>query len=306
MKLRALAVALAVSGTLSVTHAQQRPRTVAITPIGPLVSIANPEYTFAEVYFLWNGGANVLAVGTPDGAVLIDAKLSGWGPAALEALGQVTDMPVTTIINTHAHDDHAGADNEYPGTVEIVMHENSSKRLTRSAGAGKTVKTFGDRTSVTVGNRPLHVYYFGKGHTDGDAIVVIPDTKRAHVGDLFMERGVPVIDPASGGSALALPETLARAIKEITGVEWVVTGHGPPPEGRKRDWRTWKDFQEYADFTRDFVAAATAAWKKGRTVDQTVSELTLPDRYKGYRMDGAKATIETIFSELKRSPASAR
>ena len=309
MRLHVLPVALAAIGTICVTYAQQPPRTVrtvGITPIGPLVPISNPEYTFAEVYFLSNGGANALAVVTTAGAVLIDAKLPGWGPATLEALEQVTDMPVTTIINTHAHEDHAGANSEYPGPVEIVVHENSSRRLVRSAAKGKTVKTFGDHTSVTVGTRTLHVYHFGRGHTDGDAIVVIPDTKLAYVGDLFAEKAVPVVDPGSGGSALALPQTLARAITEITGVEWVVTGHGPPPEGRRRDWRTWKDFQEYAEFTRDFVAAVTAAWKNGRTVDQAVSKLTLQEKYKGYRMDGAKATIETIFTELKRSSAAKR
>ena len=306
MRLHALPVALAAFGTLCVTYAQQPPRTVGITPIGPLVAISNPEYSFAEVYFLSNGGANALGVVTADGAVLIDAKLPGWGPAVLDALQQVTDMPVTTIINTHAHEDHAGADAEYPGPVEIVMHENSSKRLVRGAGTGRTVRTFGDHTTVTVGKRALQVYHFGRGHTDGDAIVVIPDVKVAYVGDLFAEKAVPVIDPASGGSALALPQTLARAIKEITGVEWVITGHGPPPPGRRRDWRTWNDFREYAEFTRDFAAAVTAAWKNGRTVEQTVSELTLPDKYKDYSREGAKATIETIFTELRRSSAAQR
>src|SRR5437870_12060386 len=68
-----------------------------------------------------------------------------------------------------------------------------------------------------------------RSRTDGDAIVVI---KTAYDGDLFAEKALPVVDSASGGSALALPETLARAAREITGVDRVVTGHAAWPGNR--------------------------------------------------------------------------
>jgi glyoxylase-like metal-dependent hydrolase (beta-lactamase superfamily II) len=155
------------------------------------------------------------------------------------------------------------------------------------------------------------VYYFGKGHTDGDAIVVMPDIQAAYTGDLFAEKALPIVDLASGGSALALPETLARAAKEITGVEHIMTGHGRWPGSRSntagtQGWPTWNDFREYAEFTREFVDAVTAAWKNGRTAEQIAAELRMPEKYKDYRLDGARAMIETIFNELKQSPAANR
>jgi len=300
MRLHAVSVALAAFGTLCVTHAQQPPsRNVSVTPIGPLVAISNPEYAFQEVYFLGNSGTNAVGIGTTAGTVLIDTKAPGWGPAVQSALQQVTDMPVTTIITTHGHEDHAGAISEYPQPVELLLHENTRTRLAGRIGAGTTVKAFADKTSLTVGKTRFQLYHFGKAHTDGDVVVVLPDIKLAYVGDLYMEKAVPLVDLASGGSALALPQTLARMVTELTGVNLIMSGHEAGPSGRVRNWHTWKDFQEYAEFTRDFVAAVTAASKKGRTVDQTVAELTLPEKYKGYRMDGAKATIEAIFSELR-------
>src|SRR5262249_35350327 len=155
-------------------------------------------YFYGEAFFLTNGEVNAVAVGTSDGTVLLDAMPAGWSSGVLDALHRVTDMPVNTIINTHVHGDHAGADAEYPGTVEIVMQENSRKRFAQNTGPGKTVKTFSDQMPVTVGNRKLVVYHFGKGHTDGDAIVVIPDIHAAYTGDLFTERALPVVDLASG------------------------------------------------------------------------------------------------------------
>jgi cyclase len=296
MRPRTLAVILLALGTVCVTRAQQ-------PPSGP-TSEKQVEMYFLrnEVYFLTVGRANAIAAVTGGGIVLLDAMPAGWGPAMFQALQQVSYMPVAAIINTHAHADHAGANPEYTDPLQIVMHENSSRRLARKTGAGRTVKTFSDHMPVTLGNRPLHVYYFGKGHTDGDAIVVIPDIRTAYAGDLFAEKALPVVDPAYGGSALALPQTLARAAKEITGVDRVITGHGPWRDAGVQGWPTWADFQQYAEFVREFVDAVSAAWKSGRTVEQATAELKLPERYKEYRLDGAKAMIETIFNELKQSP----
>ena len=306
MKLHGVPMAIVVFGTVCGVHAQQPPpRTIAVQTIGQQLPISDPKYVFAEVYFMSKGGANALAVGTADGIVLIDAKLPGWGPVVMDALQPVTDDRVVRIINTNADEDHTGADGEY-GKVEILMHENAARRFLKRTGTGvasSAIKTFGDRTSLTIGRTELQVSYFGKGHTDGDAIVVLPHARLAYVGDLFAEKSVPVIDRASGGSALALPQTLARALAEITDVDRVITGHTPFQQGRVRNWPTWNEFREYAEFTREFVAAGQAAWKAGRTVDQAVSELRLSDKYKNYRMDGAKATIETIFAELKQGAA---
>ncbi len=307
MRRNTVAAMLLAVGTMCVAHAQPPPGRV----ISQEHLVVEVYFLRNEVYFLSNGRTNALAVVTGDGVVLLDAMPAGWSPAVLEKLQRLTDIPVTTIINTHGHEDHAGADAEYAETIQIVMHENSRRRLAESAGAGKTVNTFSDHTSVTVGNRPLHVYYFGKGHTDGDAVVVIPDIKAAYVGDLFAEKALPVVDLASGGCALALPQTLARAAKEITGVEQLITGHGRWPAsktntGGMQGWPTLNDFREYAEFMREFVDAVTAAWQNDRTAEQVAAELRLPEKYKDYRLDGAKAMIETIFNELKQSPAAKR
>jgi hypothetical protein len=62
----------------------------------------------------------------------------------------------------------------------------------------------------------------------------------------------------------------------------------------------WADLQEYADFTRDFVAAAEAAMKAGKNVDEAVSGLKLPDKYKDYNMANMKADVQRVYDELKR------
>ena len=68
----------------------------------------------------------------------IDTKLPGWGTAIREAIEAATDRPVATIINTHAHPDHAGGNKEFPGKVEIVAHANAASGRRRDAARSPT------------------------------------------------------------------------------------------------------------------------------------------------------------------------
>src|SRR5688572_25323489 len=54
-------------------------------------------------------GGNTAVFVTDKGVVLVDTKLPGWGQPILDRIKTVTDKPVTTIINTHTHDDHTGS-----------------------------------------------------------------------------------------------------------------------------------------------------------------------------------------------------
>ena len=270
------------------------------------------------LYHLSDGGGNALALidEINGGVVLVGTKLTGWGQAVLDAVYQVTDLPVTTIINTHAHPDHTGSNAEFPDVVEIIAHENTRASMARMAlfaggAAGLPTTTFADRFSLLEDLDRIELYYFGPAHTDGDIVVVFPEKRTAYLGDLFPDKAAPVIDTASGGSGVAFPDTLAKAVAAIDGVDRVITGHGAFPStyaGRgRRDrgarraatgWMTWDDVAEYADFTRDFLAAVRAAFEAGRSVDEAAATLKLPDRYAGYDLDRARASIEAIYGEL--------
>ena len=267
------------------------------------------------LYHLSGGGANSLALidEINGGVVLIDTKRRGWGQAVRDALDGVTDLPVTTIINTHAHPDHAGSNGEFKATVQVVAHENTRANLARMGADAASLpsKTFADRFSLLEDLDRIELYHFGPAHTDGDIVVVFPEKGVAYMGGLFPSKATPVIDTENGGSGVAFPDTLAKAVAEIRGVSRVVTGHGQPPvtyagrgrleTGANRPWRglmTWEDLKEYADFNRDFLAATERAFRAGLSADEAAAALELPERYKDYGMEHAKANIEAIYDEL--------
>ena len=45
-------------------------------------------------------------------------------------------------------------------------------------------------------------------------------------GDIFAWKMAPLIDPMTGGSVIALPDTLEKAVKGIPNVDTVIEGHG--------------------------------------------------------------------------------
>ena len=269
------------------------------------------------LYHLGDGGANALALidEINGGVILVGTKLPGWGQPVLDAVYQVTDLPVTTIVSTHSDLDHTGSNAEFPDVVEIIAHDNTRANMARmepfADGAGLPTTTFADRFGLLEDLDRIELYYFGPAHTDGDIVVVFPQKRTAYLGDLFPDKAAPVIDTTNGGSGIAFPETLARAVAAIDGVDRVITGHGPIPTtyaGRgRRDrgarrawtgWMTWDDLTEYADFNRDFLAAVRASYEAGRSVDEAAANLQLPERYAGYDMARARANVEVIYHEL--------
>jgi glyoxylase-like metal-dependent hydrolase (beta-lactamase superfamily II) len=272
-------------------HAQEK--TVRLRTLGP----------GDILYVLIGGGGNTLALMRDDGVVVIDTKLPGWGTAIRQAIESATDQPVTTIINTHAHPDHAGGNAEFSGNVEVIAHAN-----TVAAGL-RVSRTVTDKLTLLSGSDEIDLFYFGRGHTNGDLVVVFPQKRLAYLGDLFPAKSAPLVDPAAGGSVVALADTLRRVATEITGVTRVVTGHAEgladsrDPSSTSVDISTprtmrWSDVAEYADFVRDFVAAVRQARAAGKTAADASATLTLPDRYRGYDMSGALRAVEAIYAEI--------
>jgi glyoxylase-like metal-dependent hydrolase (beta-lactamase superfamily II) len=232
------------------------------------------------------------------------------GQKILEQVRTVTDLPVAMIINTHSHPDHNGGNNFFPPTVEVVAHE---KLRTRVEANQKTAalpnmlpdKTYTDRLTLGSGADQIDLYYFGPGHTDNDTFVVFPAVRAMHTGDQMAWDMAPLIDPASGGSVIALPDSLEKAVKGIRNVDTVIEGHGQV--------HTWAGFVEYTRFNRALLDAAKAglgkqtpeeiaASLKAKFPKQTGEQLLPGTEYGGTPLSRAVINVNVAFQELKGEP----
>jgi glyoxylase-like metal-dependent hydrolase (beta-lactamase superfamily II) len=292
-----------VGGGLSLTlaGAQNPPGGQGRGPQGP--NVAEIEKVKDNLFMITGGGGNTAAFITANGVVLVDTKLANWGQPILDKVKTVTDKPVTTIINTHTHGDHNGSNEFFPATVEFVAHENTKTNMEKmDAFKGDKAKflpkrTYKDKLSLGSGKDQVELYYFGAGHTNGDAFVVFPALRTMHTGDLFAGKTSPIIDSNNGGSAVAYPQTVSKAYA-ATGkmVDTIITGHSP--------LMTPADLKEYADYNQDFITWVQGQIKAGKTVDQSVTEYQIPAKYKGYAINqflgGIKNNIQVAYNELQK------
>src|SRR5215510_13130239 len=266
-----------------------------------------------NLYVLRGGGGNTAAFITANGVTLVDAKLPGWGKPILEKLKEITEKPVTTIINTHTHFDHVGGNIEFPATVDVVTHENTANLMREMRpvtggpeqpnvfkeknGLGLPNRTFKDRMTLGNGDERIELYYFGRAHTGGDAWAVFPALRAMHSGDAFAIKNLPLIDANNGGSGVEYPKTIAKAAAALKNIDTVITGHTPTT-------LTMADLKTYADFTREFVQTVQAAKKAGRTIDDVVNSWKTPERFQkeGYLTpeELQKLTRQPLASQTAR------
>ena len=322
---------LVLVGILSTTlgalqQGRQGGRAGAPTGFGeekPSAAALTVEKVKPNLFVIRGGGGNTAVFVTGPGVVLVDTKMPGWGQPLIEKVRTLTSKPITTIINTHFHFDHASGNVEFPANVEVVTHENTKGYLEQgkpvygldqipqpnlfaeSKGRGLPKRTFRDSLTLGSGNDRIELRYFGPAHTGGDAFVIFPALRIAHVGDVFPNKGLPIMDRNNGGSGIAYPDTLDKAAAGLTGVDAIINGHTDAQT-------TPAELREYARFLREFVNAARAAKKAGRTAAQFAESWRTPAAYKGYQpvtsqgpspalsqANFARNNAQIIFDELK-------
>jgi len=227
------------------------------------------------------GGGNTAVFATANGVVVVDAKNPGWGKPILDKIKELTPKPVTTLINTHTHGDHVSGNVDFPATVDIVVQENTKTNMEKmdifkqNNNRGMAKRTFKDKMTIGKGADQVDLYYFGPGHTNGDAIVVFPALRTAHLGDLFAGKNLPLVDAANGGSVLRYPETLNKVHGGVKNVDTIINGHMP-------NQTTWADLKTFAEFNQDFLNWAQAAVKSGKPAEEAAKEWKVPEKYAGY------------------------
>ena len=323
---------LVVVGTLSATGAAlQQPAgrqgaARGAVPFGqekPSADALMVEKVKDNLFVLRGGGGNTAVFVTAAGVVLVDTKLPGWGQPLIQKVKSLTGKPVTTIVNTHAHFDHASGNVEFPANVEVVTHQNTKTYMEQgnpvsgvqqgpqpniykqNGGRGLPSRTYRDSLVIGKGDERIELRYFGPAHTGGDTFVIFPAHRIAHAGDVFPNKGLPIMDRNNGGSGLAYPDTVEKAAKGLTGVDAIINGHTDAQT-------TVADLREYAAFLREFVNSARAAKKAGKTAAQFAAEWKTPPKFAGYQpvttegpgpnlsqADFARNNAQVVFSELR-------
>jgi len=290
-------------GALSLAVTAQQPAPPMVVEIDKLKD---------NLFMLRGGGGNTAVFVQANGVTVVDTKNPGWGQPLLAKIREITNKPVTTIINTHTHGDHVSGNVDFAENVDVVTHVNTAANMKKmaavtgipnapvnvfaqSGGRGLAKRTFTDTLTLGSGNDRVDLHYFGRGHTNGDAWVLFPALRVLHGGDIFAGKNVPLLDYNNGGSGVEIPDTLMKAYTATAkSVDSIITGHSTV--------MTPADLREYAEFNRDFLNAVREGKKAGKSAEEIAKSWTMPAKYEGYgtpQPARLQSNIENIYKEAR-------
>jgi glyoxylase-like metal-dependent hydrolase (beta-lactamase superfamily II) len=218
-------------------------------------------------------------------ALVIDTRSTYPQAREIQAhLIELTPFPVTVVVDTHGHFDHAFGNALFrPAT--IWGHERCVTFMERTGEARKSAiardepdlaadlpeividppdRTFTETTTIEVGGRPVDLAYLGRGHTDHDIVITVPGTDVLFAGDLVEQGNVPFF---GDGYPLDWVETAAAVAARVAGV--IVPGHGD------HLGRAFADDQATSIAT--LVALARQIHAGERTLEDAVAAHPFPD-----------------------------
>jgi cyclase len=215
-----------------------------------------------------------------DGVTVIDTL--GSVDAAKQLLAEIqrrTPLPVKFVINTHYHLDHVAGNGAFADAGATILAQRNVrdwihtenlrllgpnippelKALAESFVAPTAL--YDDGVNVYVGTGTIEVRSL-PGHTGGDSIVVVPDSRVAFLGDLFWRAMLPNLIDASTQPWI---DSLATILDGNAAGFTFVPGHG-----EVGDASDLAAFRNYLVTLRTLVADARTQGKSGEALAQTV------------------------------------
>src|SRR3954453_13286448 len=163
---------------------------------------ASPITTFKlrnNISVLEGSGGNIAVLTGSDGKVLVDGGIGVSRARVTEALATLSPEPVTHLINTHWHFDHAdGNDWLHSAGAKIIAQENTRKHLSGiqrvedwdynflpSPAGALPSEVFASERSMKLNGASIALKHYAPAHTDSDISVTFGEGDIVHVGDTF-------------------------------------------------------------------------------------------------------------------------
>jgi cyclase len=170
---------------------------------------------------------NTTVLVTNEGVIMVDDKFEIDSANVLAEVKKITNQPVKYVINTHHHGDHSGGNAKLQALgAQVVTSWQARQNMVDGQQPGLSNITIDQKSSLYLGGKRVDLFYFGRGHTNGDIVALFPAQRVLAAGDLFTvgDSTPQLVDYAGGGSAREWPQTIEGVLS--LDFDQVVPGHG--------------------------------------------------------------------------------
>lgn len=239
----------------------------------------------------WSG--NVCASVGLDGILLVDNGIPEVAEALRSALRQISARPLRTIINTHWHPDHTGANHLLGSGVVIIAHEDTRKQMMEERGVSDDSvmssapeealpnMTFRDSLSIYFNGEEIRIFHFPHGHTSGDIVVWFTGSNVITMGDTYNGRHFPRLY----GDVEIYAKQYEALIKRLPQDVIVISGHRPTA--------VLDDLKEYHRMLEASIEAVRESIVEGIQIDEIDGERLLSE----WGSWGLKNTFNALSTE---------
>ena len=246
------------------------------------------------------------------GALVVDTRASAvQGRQVREDVARLPGHPeVRWVVNTHEHFDHVLGNSAF-AAAGITAHENAAARMAaaveriqqqfsverdldpahpeithqvlddvRDSPLRRPDATFSSVATIDLGDRYVELAHPGRGHTDGDLVLRVPDCDVLFAGDLVEESADRDATPYFGADCWPLewPATLDFVISLLGEESLVVPGHGAVV-GRAFVETQREDIAAVADLVRGLAVAGVPVGEALAAGQGAPRSLPLADTY---------------------------
>lgn len=212
-----------------------------------------------------------------DGILVVDTGLDAKeGNKLLEKIRSLSSLPVKFVVNTHYHPDHQGGNAVVGPSATIISTEWTRTRtlaIMQSQGAASSLRpaevTFEQQLTIHLDPYSVQVYFPGKAHTSGDALVYFPQQSAIAMGDLFLTNSCPAMDQ---GSAKQWIQALDHVLE--LPVQSVVPGHF--------ELATKTELRRFRDYLNDLYSQVEALRQKGASLEEVRHGIRM-EKYSDFR-----------------------
>jgi glyoxylase-like metal-dependent hydrolase (beta-lactamase superfamily II) len=211
-----------------------------------------------------------------EGILVVDSGLNATeGDKLLREIRRISRLPVLYLINTHYHPDHQGGNSVVGPNATIISTDFTRERTLQVMQSDPQFHfkpanvTFQQKLTIHLDPYSAEVYFSGKAHTSGDALVHFPQQHAIVMGDLFLNRSSPAMDQGSVENWIkALDLVLARPLDKV------VPGHF--------ELGTKADLQRFRDYLNDLFTQVRSLHQSGVKEQEAVREIRM-ERYSDFR-----------------------
>ena len=187
-----------------------------------------------DVYRFRNNAHYALVVVTGSGVVVVDPINSYAANRLKRGLNRITDQPVTHLIYSHSHFDHASGGSEL-GAQTIIAQANAPQQID---GVTPTMR-FNDTKTIKVGSKSLEMTWLGEGHGKDLIVVIVRPENVAFIVDVAAPKHLPYRDIPGGNI-----DALIKQIKRIDSLDFEIFAPGHGPVGVKADAAHYRGYLE--------------------------------------------------------------